>query len=384
MNKFGIQITEPYDLTDDVRYHIRRIRPNTIKYTFVGGVNPSKIKELRNLSPESFWILRSWGISERQAELQANPIGEANAHASFWRDQLPAIKSSGLAYEDFIVLGNNEPGVATDREIQNVVQYNVHFASECAGHGIRPGLFNVSTDNPRANDWATLLLPLRDAALVNKGVILVHEYCSQYGVDHTWPWHMGRLLQYCSWRDVPFIIGECGVEARVIDPNIPRHMWGYQSYMSDQQYWNMLKPYQDRMATGMPNAESYSIFTLGGVPGHWSSLNYEGMLKYQPANNSFSNMMEYYGDGPVQPPGQKPSRRIIDVANANQVMQFNPSAALQKAIRAAGYWPNSPEFFYDEAGVSYVAQRAEDPASGTVRTYYVPKGQWDKVGYITH
>jgi hypothetical protein len=67
----------------------------------------------------------------------------------------------------------------------------------------------------------------------------------------------------------------------------------------------------------------------------------------------------------------------------NQVIQFNPDAALQKRIFAANFVPNSPEFNLTFGDVAYVAQRAEHLGSGEVRVYYVRRGHWNDVSYVT-
>lgn len=74
---------------------------------------------------------------------------------------------------------------------------------------------------------------------------------------------------------------------------------------------------------------------------------------------------------------------LIWNAQKNQAIQFNPDAALQKRIFAAGFVPNSPEFDMTFNGVAYVGQRAEHLESGEVRVYYVRHGWWDNVSYVT-
>lgn len=73
---------------------------------------------------------------------------------------------------------------------------------------------------------------------------------------------------------------------------------------------------------------------------------------------------------------------ILSEAERQQVMQFNPNAALQRAIFTAGYTPNSPEFEIEHGGTRYVAQRAEHLASGSVRVYYAKLGDWGNVKFI--
>jgi len=73
---------------------------------------------------------------------------------------------------------------------------------------------------------------------------------------------------------------------------------------------------------------------------------------------------------------------LLAGAEENQVMQFNPDAALQQAIFADGFVPNSGEFDVTFEGEKYVAQRAEHLESGEVRVYYALEGDWQNVHYI--
>lgn len=68
-------------------------------------------------------------------------------------------------------------------------------------------------------------------------------------------------------------------------------------------------------------------------------------------------------------------------AERKQVIQFNPDAALQNRIFAAGFVPNSPEFYVIYGGISYVAQRAEHLGIGEVRIYYAPITDYNNVSF---
>ncbi len=70
---------------------------------------------------------------------------------------------------------------------------------------------------------------------------------------------------------------------------------------------------------------------------------------------------------------------LLAKAQTKQVMQFNPSAALQKGIFADRFVPNSPEFGAQVDGVSYSVQRAENLGNGQVRAYLVAVGDWANV-----
>jgi hypothetical protein len=62
-----------------------------------------------------------------------------------------------------------------------------------------------------------------------------------------------------------------------------------------------------------------------------------------------------------------------------QVMQFNPSAALQKRIFADGFVPNSPESRVVVEATSFTLQRAEHMRTGAVRVYHARTGDWGNV-----
>ena len=73
---------------------------------------------------------------------------------------------------------------------------------------------------------------------------------------------------------------------------------------------------------------------------------------------------------------------LLTAAEANQVMHLNPNAALQRAIFAAGFVPNSPELRLSFEGETYAVQRAEHLGTGQVRAYYVPVGHLDQVKFV--
>jgi hypothetical protein len=73
---------------------------------------------------------------------------------------------------------------------------------------------------------------------------------------------------------------------------------------------------------------------------------------------------------------------LLARGEANQVIYFNPDAALQKRIFADGFVPNSGEFRMTFEGAEYIAQRAEHLGTGAVRVYYVRAGDWDNVRFV--
>ncbi len=100
---------------------------------------------------------------------------------------------------------------------------------------------------------------------------------------------------------------------------------------------------------------------------------------------------EWKSGAAVPPPPSDPrpvanpsglSGALLAEAEQKQVLQFNPSAALQKRIFGDGFVPNSAEFTQTVDGRAYAAQRAESLGSGQVRVYYVPVGDWNNVAFV--
>jgi hypothetical protein len=74
---------------------------------------------------------------------------------------------------------------------------------------------------------------------------------------------------------------------------------------------------------------------------------------------------------------------LLAEGELQQVIQFNPDAALQKRIFADGFVPNSPEFVLTIDGVNYICQRAEHLGTGEVRVYHVIVGDWGNVQHVS-
>jgi hypothetical protein len=90
-----------------------------------------------------------------------------------------------------------------------------------------------------------------------------------------------------------------------------------------------------------------------------------------------------YRADPVEPPPSGTlDETLLAAGEAAQVIQFNPGAALQKAIFAAGFVPNSGEFNVKWNGQAYIGQRAEQLHNGEVRVYYCKDGNWGNVQYV--
>lgn len=88
------------------------------------------------------------------------------------------------------------------------------------------------------------------------------------------------------------------------------------------------------------------------------------------------------GGGSAPLPAPRPSSALlvaVDKVHRQQGITLNPTAALQRAIRADGLIPTTRELEVSDAGETWVAQRAESMAGGGATVYYVRKGEWAKV-----
>ncbi len=74
---------------------------------------------------------------------------------------------------------------------------------------------------------------------------------------------------------------------------------------------------------------------------------------------------------------------LLEQAQAQQKIQFNPAAALQARIFGDGLVPNSGEFDVPFGATVYRAQRAEHLGTGEVRVYYCKVPLWGQVWFVS-
>jgi hypothetical protein len=142
--------------------------------------------------------------------------------------------------------------------------------------------------------------------------------------------------------------------------------------LSEDWYWQSLMWYNHEiMQDGYVTAAL--LFVVGAVH-PWESFEHLGGV--------IDRLEAFQESEPEPPPEASLEETLLVAAEEAQLIQFNPKAALQKALFADGFAPNSPEFEIEHGGISYVGQRAEHPGTGEVRVYYAPIGQWDQVTYV--
>ena len=379
--------------------HLRRIAPRSIKIID----RFSRVPRLRELSPNSLIVYRDHPLSEQHDDMWRDPAGTGRRHADDWGAKLARWKH-GVPPERAVVLGINEPHVWRDPDpkransadaegVRRTVEYTVAFLDRLTELGIRGGALNLSVGWPANRgvdeppDW-TPYEPVRDAMARGKHFLFLHEYWDHNGPGNRWGWWAGRALR-CPWN-VPIIIGECGMEERVAKIGLPPSRWGWQGWLTESEYMRQLWEYHDLMAVD-PRIHSLQIFTWDFSP-PFESTDIRRILHLIPANDSWDDMADWdYGQQPPakpqpqpqpQPPVSELARILREEADRRQAVHFNPQAALQRAMAADGYAPNSPEFSLEYSGVVYVAQRGENLTSGDVRVYYVEQGDWGNVRWV--
>ncbi len=150
---------------------------------------------------------------------------------------------------------------------------------------------------------------------------------------------------------------------------------GYKTAQTPEAYAKDLLNVQEYLERFSGQIKGYTIFQLGDNA-TWENYNIAGPV------------LEALAKAQEEKPVPEPDQELYDVltvqAQLNQLIEFNPDAALQKRIFADGFVPNSPEFSFTSGDISYIGQRAERLSDGEVRAYYVPVGQWDQVDFITY
>jgi hypothetical protein len=143
-------------------------------------------------------------------------------------------------------------------------------------------------------------------------------------------------------------------------------------------------------ACGQIGAFLFPLFTLQGDANGQAAANapvYNGQTRV-PLNQltDGNHVVIVFTDGRIAACGAVPFAGGSDFATAllaegerQQVMQFNPNAALQKRIFADGFVPNSAEFAVTLEATPFAVQRAEHLRTGAVRAYFARVPDWGNV-----
>jgi N-acetyl-anhydromuramyl-L-alanine amidase AmpD len=114
----------------------------------------------------------------------------------------------------------------------------------------------------------------------------------------------------------------------------------------------------------------------------WGLL--EGSGTKKPAYDSFRAFARQpYAGEAIGPSTTALEMQLLQQAQAQQKIQFNPQAALQARIFLDGLVPNSGEFDVLLGAATYRAQRAEHLGTGEVRVYFCQVPLWGQIWFVS-
>ncbi len=383
---------------DDILDAFRRIKPAVVK---VLDPNVDFLTDLRRIHPDVFIIARIVVSLEQQNRFAQDPVGEGRAFA----DRVLGMEASRTTFQGRPLLNAWEsynevfPENTPPDTMRKYDEFQVAFGQKIKAAGLEPVGMNFATGNMLAQHF----LDYFPGTLESYTYLGFHEY--------DWPtmWRLheenireknegGMWLTLRYRRVMPEVrrvygnkhvalITECGMTQGVI-PGKDDIGWLAEPPVSEQQYWDSLMWYNKELMKDS-YVKAGLLFVVGAAGGwpKWESFEHLGGIINR--LEAFQNSAPPVTPTPVAPtptpqppaPGVTLQATLLAEAARRQVIEFNPNASLQKRIFADGFVPNSPEFEVEFGSARYVAQRAENLASGEVRVYYVRSGDWNNVAY---
>lgn len=374
-HKYGFHVNRTgVDLLDA----IRRIQPRVIKAV---EHDVGFWKEVRRIVPDALVIGRLVVAPQEQEQFVHDPAGTGRAFAErILRLEAARASYAGRplfdAWESF-----NEalPGISPADGKRMYDDFQVAFAGPIRQAGFEPVGMNFATGNMLGEDFVNYF----------PGTLETYTYLGFHEYD--WPdmWRLHRenieesgeegmwlTLRYRRiMREVrplygdrhTVLITECGM-TQGVQPGRPDVGPWHESYpIPEERYWNSLMWYNDELMRD-DYVLAALLFVVGAV-WPWESFEHLGGI--------IDRLEALQASEPLTL-----EEKLLAKAELEQLIQFNPKAALQKRIFADGFVPNSNEFNEEHEGVAYVTQRAEHLGTGEVRVYYVPVGYWDQVVYF--
>jgi len=395
-HKYGFHVNRT---GNDVLNAIKRIRPRVIKAL---DHDVGFWTRVRSIMPDVFLIGRVTVPGTVQGRFEQDPVGTGRSFAQSilsLEANRTTVQGRRLfdAWESFneAVAGHASPD--TKRKYD---AFQVAFATPIKQAGFEPVAMNFGTGNMLGDDFLAHF----------SGTLETYTYLGFHEYD--WPdlWRLheenireknqGGMWLALRYRRImsevrkvygdrhKAIITECGMTQGVLGgqdvgpwhpPTVPPQALDYLNSkgispeVTEERYWESLLWYNKELMKD-DYAVAALLFVVGAVH-PWESFEHlDGIVDRIEAFQTSS--------APAPAPGDEHRDKLLAAAAQAQVIQFNPQAALQKRIFAEGFVPNSPEFEIELSGTGYVAQRAEHLETGSVRVYYVPKGDWSLVRYV--
>lgn len=267
------------------------------------------------------------------------------------------IKPSYLSFQQFAQLSHEEPGVSvTDR-------FSVHW-SDRMGHQVRYFIVHSTASPVGAPAGSTL----RYLVGPNDRRVSAHELVLP-----------GRRV----YRMVPdeYAAHHCESATVHFPDGTPAHLaneitWGIEAYQVSG------RPVGDEVLETTIERVAVACRRLGLGPEHvLGHREIDPERRQDPVGVEDMNELRA-AVRRLLPESVALDALLLEEADANQVIQFNPNAALQRRIYADGFVPNSPEFDVTVGDVRYRVQRAEHLEAGKMRAYYAEVPRWDDVRFV--
>ncbi|MEZ4770898.1 MAG: hypothetical protein R2844_21080 [Caldilineales bacterium] len=383
-HKYGFHVNRT---GDDVLEAIKRIKPAVIKAL---DSNVGFWTRVRAVHPDAFLIGRIVADLAEQERFADNPKENGRAFADrILRQEAAKTTFQGKPLFDAWESYNEVfPESASPDRKRKYDEFQVAFGEKIKAAGFEPIAMNFATGNMLGKDFLDYF----------PGTLETHTYLGFHEYDWPTMWRLhkenieqkneGGMWLTLRYRRVMgdvrraygnrhrVIITECGMTQGVVGREDVG--WRADPKVSEDDYWQSLMWYNDHLMQDdyVDGALLFVVGASGGWP-KWESFEHLGGI--------IDRLATMQTQEPVPTPDPEPAetleQALLAEAQRRQVIEFNPNAALQKQIFAAGFVPNSPEFELSHQGIAYVAQRAENLQTGEVRVYYVPVGDWGNIAY---
>jgi hypothetical protein len=377
----------------DILDAFKRIKPGVVK---VLDPNIDFLTRLRAAHPDVFIIGRIVVPLHEQERFALDPVGEGRAFA----DRLLRMEASNTTFQGRPLLdaweSYNEifPESAPADLMRKYDDFQVAFGQKIKAAGFEPIGMNFATGNMLGHHFLTYF----------PGTLETYTYLGFHEYDWPTMWRLheenirekneGGMWLTLRYRRVmtevrrvygrkhTAIITECGMTQGVVGRDDVG--WLAEPVVSEDSYWQSMVWYNGEIMKD-DYVKAALLFVVGSVT-PWHSFEHLGGIidrleEFQRSAPKPISPTPELPDPTPQPPKATLQATLLAEAARRQVIQFNPDASLQKRIFADGFVPNSPEFEVEFGNARYVAQRAENLASGEVRVYYVRSGDWGNVAY---
>jgi hypothetical protein len=294
----------------------------------------------------------------------------------------------------------NEVSQQTAEQVARLGVFSMTFCGRLQESGMRGmiGGFGVGWPKLAGDDGGASLRAFANAmqfAATNDHWLAIHQYGAapltntQYHSYHLLRWQTHVLPWYrANGVAIPrYVVTETGTDLGVVPGHQGEAGWrrGYSgnagAYTGDLSWLEAQMARDERCLGG-------TLFCLGsnGDP-KWSSFQIDGeVVERLAAAGGAGNGGDTGGGGGDTGgggTGTTLAQALLSAGQLHQAIQLNPQAALQKVILQHGFVPTSAEFDVGHGDAEYVAQRAERLSDGAVRVYFVVRGDWGNVQYVS-